>query len=319
MPLTAVFVLWLRNTAPPLAALRGFAIALLVATQLILLPSEPYRRLMFEFGLLSWFHFYVAVCTSVAVIFMAWRPFSRRNLVLFGALCAALALLIGAQVIAGAGFLSGSFSVLDQIVEVRSPYALAQTIGPARRCRYYTWLLIAAPLLLAFYAYRVLREREPAHLYYAIAATFGLALLLDQFRLHYYGFFAMVTGGLLLLETLRARFQWHRGATFVAAFAAIAFAYQPALRERLFLSTLSGATPSTAISSRCSSSCRGSVRKIPASCSQAPTTATACFITATAASSPTISFSGRRTRATSTRSRGSCGSTRPRYGTNDRT
>ena len=64
VPLTAVFVLWVRNTAPPRAALRGFAVALLVTTQLILLPSEPYRRLMFEFGLLSWFHFYIAVCTS---------------------------------------------------------------------------------------------------------------------------------------------------------------------------------------------------------------------------------------------------------------
>ena len=84
VPLSAVFVLWMRNAAPPRAALRGFLVALLVATKLILLPSEPYQRLMFEFGLLSWFHLYVATCTSVALGFMAWRRFSRRNLVRLG-------------------------------------------------------------------------------------------------------------------------------------------------------------------------------------------------------------------------------------------
>ena len=127
---------------------------------------------------------------------------------------------------------------------MRSPYTLfTQTLGPAETASYYSWLLLAAPLLLAFYGYRVLREREPGRLYYAVAATFGLALLLDQFRLHYFGFFAMVTGGLLLLDELRARLRWHRGVTFVAAFAAIVLAYQPALRERLFLFHAPGSDP----------------------------------------------------------------------------
>ena len=149
-----------QRGAAACAPLRGFAIALLVTTQLILLPSEPYRRLMFEFGLLSWFHFYVAVCTSVAVglhgVASVHAPQSRAA----RPLCGLLALPLGAQVIAGAGFLSGEFSVLDQIVEVRSPYALARTLGPAMPISYYTWLLLAAPLLLAFYAYRVFRERD---------------------------------------------------------------------------------------------------------------------------------------------------------------
>ena len=158
--------------------------------------------------------------------------------------CAVLAVPLAAQIVSGVGFLSGSFSILDQIVEVRSPYTLfTQTLGPGETTAYYSWLLLAAPLLLAFYGYRVLREREPVRLYYAVAATFGLALLLDQFRLHYFGFFAMVTGGLLLLDDLRARLRWHRGMTFVAAFAAVVLAYQPALRERLFLFHAPGSDP----------------------------------------------------------------------------
>jgi hypothetical protein len=244
VPLVAVFALWARNAAPPRAQAIAFAITLLVTTQLILLPSEPYRRLMFEFGLLSWFHFYIAACTSIALGFMALRPFSRHNFGLLSALCAALAAPLATQIISGAGFLSGSFSILEQIVEVRSPYVLfTQTLGSAETAAYYSWLLLLTPLLLAVYAYRMLREHEPARLYYAVAATFGLALLLDQFRLHYFGFFAMATGGLLLLDAVRSRLRWHRGATFVAAFAGIVLAYQPALRERLFLFHALGSDP----------------------------------------------------------------------------
>lgn len=236
LPLTVVFILWLRGEAPPRGALFGFAVALLATVQLVLLPSEPYRRLMFEFGLLSWFHFYVAICTSAAIGFMALRPFSRHHLVLLIALCGALALPLAAQLVAGASFLSGSFSILEEIVEVRSPYALfTHTLGPLETLSYYSYLLLAVPLLLAFYAYRIVRERAPARLFYAVAATFGLALLLDQFRLHYFGFFAMVTGALVLLEDVRDRLRWHRGATFVGAFALIVLAYQPALRGRLFV------------------------------------------------------------------------------------
>ena len=90
-----------------------FAIALLVVTQLVLLPSQPYREGMFEFGLLSWFHFYVAVCTAAAIVFMAWRPFTRASLGWLIALCAALMIPLSAQFIGGAGFLTGEFSILD--------------------------------------------------------------------------------------------------------------------------------------------------------------------------------------------------------------
>lgn len=44
VPLLAVFVLWLHGLAPPPRTLLSFAIALVVTTQLILLPSEAYRR-----------------------------------------------------------------------------------------------------------------------------------------------------------------------------------------------------------------------------------------------------------------------------------
>jgi hypothetical protein len=244
VPLTSVFVLWLRHGAPSRVSLLSFGAGLLALTQLVLLPSDPYRLGMFEFGLLSWFHFYVAVCTALALAVMAWLPFSPRNLAILAAVCGALLVPLAGQLGSGAGFLAADFSILDQIVEARSPYRLfTDTFGPTETASHYSWLLLLSPALLIYYAYRIFREREPTRLYYAVGVVFGLGLLLVQLRFHYFGLFALVTGGLLLVDELQTRRGWHRGATFVGIFAAIALAYQPALRQRLFVVYAPGADP----------------------------------------------------------------------------
>jgi len=244
LPLATLFVLWLRGAALPRSGLQSFAITLLVVTQLILLPSEPYRRGMFDFGLLSWFHFYVAGCTALTVLFFARAHSTPRRLVLLVAVCVALVVPLAPQLLGGAGFLTRSISILDQIVEAQSPYTLyTLTFGPANTLSYYSCLLFAAPLLAAFFAYRIFRETVGCRLYFAVAAAFGLVLLLTQFRLHYYGWFALVTGPLLAVDALRTRFRWHGGVTFAATLAALTLAYRPALHERLLLFHVPGSAP----------------------------------------------------------------------------
>jgi hypothetical protein len=164
------------------------------------------------------------------------RPWSRVGFAVLGSVAAALAIPVVSQALTGAAFMSGQFSILDQIVEARSPYKLfTDTFGPVETASHYSWLLLLAPLLLVFYAYRALRETAPEKLFYAIAATIGLTMFLAQLRFHYFGFFAFVTGGLLIVDRLQARHRWHRGATFAATLGAITLAYQPALRERLLI------------------------------------------------------------------------------------
>lgn len=236
LPLTTVAILWLRGATPSAPALRSFVVALLLTTQLVLLPSEPYRQGLFEFGLLSWFHFYAAVCSSAALAFMAWHPFSRGSLMGLALLCLALIAPLGGQLIGGAGFLTGSFSVLDLVIEVHSPYRLfTETYGPVQTASYYSWLMLGAPILLAWFAYRTAREERPERLYYAVAVVFGLTLSLMQLRLHYFGFLVFVTSTLLLVDELRMRRGWHRGVVFAATLGVTVLAYQPALRERLFV------------------------------------------------------------------------------------
>jgi hypothetical protein len=243
LPLGALFILWLRRAPLSRAALQTFALTLLVATQLVLLPSEPYREGMFEFGLLSWFHFYVAACTAVTVLFFARTRYTPRGLALLCAMCAALIAPLARQLLSGAGFLTASFSILGDIVEAQSPYRFAKMYGPEIVLAYYSWLLLAAPLVAVFFAYRSIRETAPERLYFALAAVFGLLLLLTQFRLHYFGWFALVTGPLLAMDAVRARFRWHGGITFAATFAALTLAFQPALHGRLFVFNAPGSAP----------------------------------------------------------------------------
>jgi hypothetical protein len=235
VPLAAVFVLWLRGSPPAPRALRAFALALLLTTQLVLLPSEPYRTGMFEFGLLSWFHFWVAVSTAAAMTFMTWRPYSRAQCTQLAGLAVLLAIPLVTQLPSAAGFLSAQFATLGQITETSSPFDMITGVfGPRGTAAWYGWLVLLAPVLLVFYAYRTCRERSPCRLYYAVAAVLGLSLLLDQFRFHYFGFFFLVTAPLSIVEQLRAERGWHRGAVFAAMLAAVTLSYQPPLRDQLF-------------------------------------------------------------------------------------
>jgi hypothetical protein len=244
LPLATVTILWLRNTVPPARSICGLVAALIATTQFVLLPSEAYRQGSFEFGLLSWFHFYAALCTTTLLGFMSWHRFSVGSLMGLVLLAVALAAPVVPQALSGAGFLTGSFSVLNLVVEVQSPYRLfTEAFGPHQTASFYSWLLLLAPGLLAWYAFALARERQPMSLYYAVAAVFGLALLLTQFRLHYFGFFVFATGWLVLLDRLRVRHGWHRGAVAVVALGSVVLAYQPALRERLFVVYAPAAEP----------------------------------------------------------------------------
>ena len=102
---------WLQGAAfPDRPRILGFAGALLVATTLMCIPSEPWRRGFFEFYTLSWFHFYVAACVAVFSVLLSWMPRSGRNIAILGlAAGAALIPLFGALSF-GSEFVSGELA-----------------------------------------------------------------------------------------------------------------------------------------------------------------------------------------------------------------
>lgn len=237
-------MLWLKNEAPSAKSLRIFGGCLIAASLLFALPSEALRSGLFEFALLSWFHVYIAACTTATMGFISLARVSKQRFLILAGLAAALAVPIVAQMQRGAQFFTGELVVLDQIVEARSPFKLFfETFGPVETASHYSWLILLAPLLLIYYAVRLFKEQQNVRLYYAVWVVFGLGLLMTQFRFYYFGMFVLLTGGLLIVDDYRKRYQWNSGTVMAAILCAILILYQPALRQRLFIVYAPGASP----------------------------------------------------------------------------
>ena len=170
----------------------------------MLLPSEPYRRLMFEFGLLSWFHFYVACCTSVAVLHgMASVHASQlRAAGLAVRRCSRCRSARRSSPAPDSCPARSRSSTRSSRCEARTSYSRTRSDPPSHGELLQLAAARGTAAARVLRVSRLARARARPKLYYAIAATIGLALLLDQLRLHYFGFFAFVTGGLLLLDDL---------------------------------------------------------------------------------------------------------------------
>jgi hypothetical protein len=235
IPLATLGALWLRGEMPPRRTVLCFAGALALTTLLAVIPAETFRRGMFAFGYLSWFHLYVSICTALVAAGLACTARSLRSGAAVALLACALAVPLLAQTLVGATFISGDLSVLRNISEAHSPLRMIlETMGPQETISYYSWLLLLTPVVLIFGLYTLLTDSRPRRLYFAAASVLGIGLMLAQFRFYYFGLFALIAGTFLIIDLLRSSRGWHRGAVFVGAFGLLALAYQPALQQRLF-------------------------------------------------------------------------------------
>ena len=233
--LVCAFVLWLRGASPASTSLYRLAGTLLITSLLITLPSEAFRALQFEFWTLSWFHLYVAFGSATCLALFGLRAFSRANLGWFALLTLTLAVPLFAQAMTGAAFLAGKLILLEDIVEVKSPLERILVPGGVRWVTsYYSWLIVAAPILAVVFAIRAWREREPHTLYFSLLAVFGLLLMLTQYRLHPFGSWAICIGGMVLVDEARRRFVLSMAAATNAALVLLAVSLQPSLRNILF-------------------------------------------------------------------------------------
>ena len=170
-------LLWLRGQQLPRRDLHALTLTLMTTSTLIVLPSEPFRQGMFEFGLLSWFHLYAAACTSVVLLFFGWRSYDKKALATLSGLCLLLSMPLMAQLTRGAAFLSGDILTLSDVDEAMSPFTLFfDNYGPMKTVGYYSWLLLVAPILLIYSLCCASRRSQPGDLFFSVMAAFGLAL-----------------------------------------------------------------------------------------------------------------------------------------------
>ncbi len=234
--LVCLLISWIRAQTPAAGSLRLFAGTLFVTTLAIALPSGPFRDLQFEFWTLSWFHLYIAGCTANCLLFFTIKPFRKRNMAVLAGIGGVLAIPLFAKILIGAAFLSGELKIIQEVAEVQSP--ISRLLGPGGLIwitTYYSWLFFLTPVLVGWFAMRAWRSGEPTDRYISIFIVFGLTLLLAQFRFHPFGSWAILLGGLLLVQEHSDRLKLTSLASVGAAIMVVALAYQPAVKNRLFL------------------------------------------------------------------------------------
>lgn len=204
--LLTLLLYWLQGQRMPWRSTVTFCAALLGTTLLILIPSLPARLGHFEFYTLSWFHLYVAAGTSVFAVLFSRLPRTGRSLVILTVAGIVLLAPLARQVLLAHAFLVGTISRLDAILEMHSPLRLTNQMGglwivPAL----YSLTIYLTPLTAIYCVVRGWRERRSARLLLWVSSLLGLALLLMQFRLHYYGSFALFLPWLVALDELLVR------------------------------------------------------------------------------------------------------------------
>jgi hypothetical protein len=222
---------WQGAALPDRARMLSFAGALLVTTTLMCIPSEPWRRGVFEFYTLSWFHFYIATCVAVFSVLWSRLPRSVRNIAILGvAAGAALIPLFGALSF-GSEFVSGELTSIRSITEANSPYEMYRGYGEEMSTRLLSWMMwLTGPMLLLnlWWAYRL---RASDLRFVALTGVFGLALMQLQFRFSAFGETSMLLTPLLLAGFIVQRFPERRIQALLASVLLFGVAFYPTLKN----------------------------------------------------------------------------------------
>lgn len=231
----AVGYLRLRSATLDVRHTGVFAAVLAGTTVAILLPSLAFRQGRFEFFTLSWFHLYAAVATAAFCALAVRVPRTRTGVAALLIAAAVLAIPGLAQLATAGAYLAGDLELLDQIVEVKSPFHMAREPGGLTRVsQFYSLLIWIAPLVLLGCLYELWRARDTARVAFWTASAIGLALMLTQFRFHNFGSLALYLPLVLWAENLaRAKGVSRKRVATVLAFAFLG-AYAPAVRGQLF-------------------------------------------------------------------------------------
>ncbi len=233
--LLTLFIFWLRGTLPPQDAMAALAISLILSTLMALLPSETFRDGQFQFSLLSWFHLYIAAISTLVISGLSRYDFSLKNMIFLSCLGLLLLIPIWADTVGGTAFLTRKITLLARVSEAQSPFqwSLSKT-DTFNVTTYYSWFGVIAPLLPCLFFWRLWRTRSQAEFFLGVMIIFGVGLAMTQFRLHYFGSFALILGWVVLLNTYFPAVNRKPWLSFLIALVVLGLAYQPSIQYRLF-------------------------------------------------------------------------------------
>lgn len=231
--LVSALALWLQGQRTPLRPLLAFSAALLGSSLAMLLPSQPFQDGRFEFYLLSWFHFYVVGCTALVMVLLARLQPTRRGIGALAAIAAVLLAPLINQIAYARSFVDGSLGMLEQVLEMRSPLQMVRDGEIGQLTGFYSALFFLAPITFVLCAIRLWRERMSPRLLFWVWCVLGLALMMTQVRMHYFGVFALFLPWLVVAQEIGAKHpELHKRALLTSSLLLV-LAYAPVIRHEL--------------------------------------------------------------------------------------
>jgi hypothetical protein len=189
--LLSIFIIWCRAGILVQRSMVFFSISLLLFSLIAVLPSEPFRDGQFSFYTLSWFHLFISICTALLVLYINYFKFSKRNFFLLIFVLVFMGLVVLSQIYQGLRFFEGDIGILKQFGEIQGGVAFIRAFGWRGTVAFYSYLFFLIPLSLVALYYLYVNDKQLKNIYFIVFSLFGIFLLWQQFRLHYYGSFAL--------------------------------------------------------------------------------------------------------------------------------
>lgn len=237
-------IAWIAHKPLPKRSSVWFAAALFFSALAIALPSLPFRAGLFEFYTLSWFHLYVAACTAAVMAALSMTEPNPRNALITATAACVLALPLIHQMSTAHSFLAGTSIRLDAIYEMAS---LRKQFdggnGFPDIVKLYSGFALLIPATFVLCLYRIWREWREARLFFWVFSVFGLGLLVAQFRLHYFGSFALYLPWLIAANDFARTHPHRRKITLLSSTLACLVLYSLSMRYQVIAPWDSGNDP----------------------------------------------------------------------------
>ncbi|MCZ6664846.1 MAG: hypothetical protein O7B81_06045 [Gammaproteobacteria bacterium] len=213
----AIVVLWLRGLLELRRTESWFAAALVISSLAILLPSEPFRAFEWAFYYLGWFHLLSAMLSAALVCWLAGRAPNRLNIYVLAAVSLTVGFLAWSQIGHGGRFVFANMPALSDVTESTSLIEILRAGRGAYLTERYTFMIWLLPAIAFGLVFTVLRSRAPDRILLTVTLLGGGFLLLQQLRLHYFGYLILMVPPLLWAATRKKTLAVATGAAFLAA------------------------------------------------------------------------------------------------------
>ena len=198
----ALTLLWLQGRLPDRGPVLGLVAGLLIGLATALLPADAMWAGRFNYYLLSLFHLYVGGAVALWLVLLVTFRFSIAALAGLTVLAAVLAVPLATELSAGARFVDMELGALQSMGETWNVFGQGSGRQLAWRASWggYSGLVWLLPGVIVVCAWQAFRAPAASRVFFLVFCVFGGLTLLQQFRFHQLGSFALYLPLLLLAD-----------------------------------------------------------------------------------------------------------------------